>query len=108
MRGSEHNDAFEMRDGKVRTTTNHSGGVQGGISNGENIFFRVAFKPTATIARAQKTVTAAGRSNDPRRPRPPRSLRASARRADGGSDGGAGALRSRACASGPSHNWLSA
>ena len=60
MRGSEHNDAFEIRDQKVRTTTNHSGGVQGGISNGENIFFRVAFKPTSTIARAQKTVTATG------------------------------------------------
>ncbi len=60
MRGSEHNDEFEMRDGKVRTTTNRSGGVQGGISNGENIIFRVAFKPTATIARAQKTVTTAG------------------------------------------------
>src|SRR5205085_1167441 len=50
MRGSEHNDAFEIREKKVRTTTNHSGGVQGGISNGENIFFRVAFKPTSTIA----------------------------------------------------------
>jgi chorismate synthase len=60
MKGSEHNDAFEMRDGKVRTTTNHSGGVQGGISNGENIFFQVAFKPTSTIAREQKTVTTAG------------------------------------------------
>jgi chorismate synthase len=60
MRGSEHNDAFEMKDGTVRTTTNHSGGVQGGISNGENIFFRVAFKPTSTIAREQKTVTVAG------------------------------------------------
>jgi chorismate synthase len=60
MRGSEHNDAFEMKEGAVRTTTNHSGGVQGGISNGENIFFRVGFKPTATIAREQKTVTAAG------------------------------------------------
>jgi chorismate synthase len=60
MRGSEHNDAFEIRDGKVRTETNNSGGVQGGISNGENIFFRVAFKPTSTIARDQKTVTAAG------------------------------------------------
>ena len=58
MKGSEHNDPFEMREGKVRTTTNHSGGVQGGISNGEDIFFRVAFKPTATIAREQKTVTA--------------------------------------------------
>jgi chorismate synthase len=60
LRGSEHNDAFEIREGKVRTETNNSGGVQGGISNGENIFFRVAFKPTSTIARAQKTVTAAG------------------------------------------------
>ena len=60
MRGSEHNDAFEVRDGSVRTATNHSGGVQGGISNGENILFRVAFKPTSTIAREQKTVTAAG------------------------------------------------
>jgi chorismate synthase len=57
MRGSEHNDAFEMRGGKVRTATNFSGGVQGGISNGEEIHFRVAFKPTATIAREQKTVT---------------------------------------------------
>jgi chorismate synthase len=60
MRGSEHNDPFEMREGKVRTASNRSGGVQGGISNGENIVFRVAFKPTATIARAQQTVTAAG------------------------------------------------
>jgi len=60
MRGSEHNDAYEMREGQVRTATNRSGGVQGGISNGEDIFFRVAFKPTSTIAREQKTVTAAG------------------------------------------------
>ncbi len=59
MKGSEHNDPFEMRDGTIRTTSNNSGGVQGGISNGEDIFFRVAFKPTATIAREQKTVTAA-------------------------------------------------
>jgi chorismate synthase len=58
MRGSEHNDPFEMRRGKIRTTTNNSGGVQGGISNGEEIYFRVAFKPTATIAREQKTVNA--------------------------------------------------
>lgn len=60
MKGSEHNDPFEMREDKVRTTSNRSGGVQGGISNGENIVFRVAFKPTATIAREQKTVTATG------------------------------------------------
>jgi chorismate synthase len=57
MRGSEHNDAFEMRGGKVRTATNFSGGIQGGISNGEEIYFRVAFKPTATIAREQKAVS---------------------------------------------------
>ena len=57
MLGSEHNDAFEIRDGRIRTTTNNSGGVQGGISNGEDIYFRVAFKPPATIALQQKTVT---------------------------------------------------
>ena len=57
MRGSEHNDAFETRENRVRTVTNYSGGIQGGISNGEEIYFRVAFKPTATIAREQKTVT---------------------------------------------------
>ncbi|MFL6590300.1 MAG: chorismate synthase [Chthoniobacterales bacterium] len=60
LRGSEHNDPFEVRDGKVRTTTNNSGGVQGGISNGESILFRVAFKPPSTIAHKQKTVTADG------------------------------------------------
>jgi chorismate synthase len=57
MRGSQHNDPFEMRAEKIRTTTNNSGGVQGGISNGEDIYFRVAFKPPATIAHQQKTVT---------------------------------------------------
>jgi chorismate synthase len=57
MRGSQHNDAFEIRGGRIRTTTNNSGGVQGGISNGEDIYFRVAFKPPATIALQQKTVT---------------------------------------------------
>jgi chorismate synthase len=60
MRGSEHNDPFKMEGGRVRTATNHSGGIQGGISNGEDIYFRVAFKPTATIAREQQTVTAGG------------------------------------------------
>ena len=56
LMGSEHNDAFENRAGAIRTSTNHSGGVQGGISNGEEIVFRVAFKPTATILQPQKTV----------------------------------------------------
>lgn len=55
--GREHNDAFRMKDGRVRTLTNRSGGVQGGISNGEDLFFRVAFKPTATIMTAQETVS---------------------------------------------------
>src|SRR4029078_13321522 len=59
MKGSEHNDPFEIREGQVRTKTNRSGGVQGGISNGETIVFRVAFKPPATIGREQQTVTAA-------------------------------------------------
>jgi len=60
MRGSEHNDAFVQEDGRVRTLTNRSGGVQGGISNGEEIIFRVAFKPVATIAQAQQTVSTTG------------------------------------------------
>jgi chorismate synthase len=60
LTGREHNDPFRMIDGKVRTITNHSGGIQGGISNGEPIFFRVAFKPTATIQSAQQTVTTSG------------------------------------------------
>jgi chorismate synthase len=64
MRGSEHNDAFEVRGGKIRTKTNHSGGVQGGISNGEDIYFRVAFKPPATIALQQKTVTSSKQQTD--------------------------------------------
>ncbi len=57
LTGLEHNDEFYMEEGRVRTRTNRSGGVQGGISNGETIFFRVAFKPTATVLRPQKTVT---------------------------------------------------
>jgi chorismate synthase len=60
MRGSEHNDPFEVRAGRIRTATNFSGGIQGGISNGETIYFRVGFKPTATIAREQATVTTSG------------------------------------------------
>jgi chorismate synthase len=49
-----------MRDGRVRTTTNRSGGVQGGISNGEDLVFNVAFKPTATILQSQQTVDSKG------------------------------------------------
>lgn len=62
MRGSEHNDAFYMEGERVRTKTNHSGGIQGGISNGEDIHFRVAFKPVATIMKDQESVNEAGES----------------------------------------------
>lgn len=57
LQGSEHNDPFYMDGESVRTSTNNSGGVQGGISNGELIYFTVAFKPTATISKEQNTVT---------------------------------------------------
>lgn len=56
QKGSEHNDAFYIDNKKVKTKTNKSGGVQGGISNGEDIFFNVAFKPVATIMQKQNTV----------------------------------------------------
>jgi chorismate synthase len=64
LTGSQHNDAFAMRGGKVCTLTNRSGGVQGGISNGEELFFRVAFKPTATILQKQKTVDTKGKATE--------------------------------------------
>lgn len=61
LTGSEHNDEFYTDEtGAVRTVTNRSGGVQGGIANGENIILRVAFKPTATIRKEQRTVTSSG------------------------------------------------
>ena len=61
MTGREHNDLFEIGDdGNPRTKTNNSGGVQGGISNGENLIFRIAFKPTATIASSQETIDSDG------------------------------------------------
>ena len=56
MRGSEHNDEIVNEGGKVKTTSNYSGGIQGGISNGEDIYFRVAFKPVATIMTDQASV----------------------------------------------------
>lgn len=55
-KGSEHNDEFINHNGQIKTRTNHSGGVQGGISNGEDIYFRVAFKAVATLLREQNTV----------------------------------------------------
>jgi chorismate synthase len=60
LTGSEHNDEFYMDETGPRTRTNRSGGIQGGIANGENIILRVAFKPTATIRKEQHTVTADG------------------------------------------------
>jgi chorismate synthase len=64
LTGRDHNDAFRNIDGKIRTTTNRSGGIQGGISNGEAIAFRVAFKPTATIMSNQETVTNTGENTE--------------------------------------------
>jgi chorismate synthase len=56
LTGREHNDLFRAKNGKVFTTTNRSGGIQGGISNGQTIYFRVAFKPVATVMHEQDTV----------------------------------------------------
>ena len=55
-RGSEQNDTFRSENGHITTATNHSGGIQGGISNGQDIYFRVAFKPVATLLQEQETV----------------------------------------------------
>ena len=64
MRGSEHNDAFYTEEGRTLTRTNHSGGIQGGISNGMPVVFDLAFKPVATIFRAQETVDRGGNSRN--------------------------------------------
>jgi chorismate synthase len=64
LKGSEHNDVFVVRGDKVGTATNRSGGVQGGISNGEDLVFRVAFKPTATIMQSQQTVDVHGAATE--------------------------------------------
>lgn len=60
MRGSEHNDIFVNDNGQIKTNSNHSGGIQGGISNGMDIYFRTAFKPVATIMRPQPSVDVNG------------------------------------------------
>lgn len=60
MKGSEHNDEIKMVNGEPQTTTNHSGGIQGGISNGEDIYFNVAFKPVATIMKDQQSIDKEG------------------------------------------------
>lgn len=62
LRGTQHNDPFYMENGKVRTRSNFSGGIQGGISNGMDIYFRSAFKPVATIVPAQESVDLSGQS----------------------------------------------
>lgn len=61
MKGSEHNDPFYGKNGHIHTRTNYSGGIQGGISNGEPIIMRVVFKPTATIMKPQETVNRQGK-----------------------------------------------
>ena len=60
MRGSEHNDEMVMEKGEIKFKSNHSGGIQGGISNGEELYFRVAFKPVSTIQKCQQTVNRFG------------------------------------------------
>lgn len=60
QRGSQQNDVFVADHGQITTSTNNSGGIQGGISNGQDIYFRVAFKPVATLLRSQNTVDANG------------------------------------------------
>lgn len=62
QRGSEQNDIFRSVDGRMTTTSNHSGGIQGGISNGQDIYFRVAFKPVATLLQTQETVDVNGQA----------------------------------------------
>ncbi|WPP48368.1 chorismate synthase [Catalinimonas niigatensis] len=62
LNGSQHNDAYYKDGDKVRTRTNHSGGIQGGISNGEDIYFRLAFKPVATLMQDQESLNEAGES----------------------------------------------
>jgi chorismate synthase len=60
LKGSEHNDLIYAEDGTVKTKTNNSGGIQGGITNGEDIYFKTAFKPIATIMQQQQTVNSKG------------------------------------------------
>jgi len=62
MRGSEHNDRFEIKEGEISTKTNYSGGIQGGISNGEDIYFNVGFKPVATLMQKQESISSSGNS----------------------------------------------
>ena len=59
-KGSQQNDVFRNEEGRITTASNHSGGIQGGISNGQDIYFRVAFKPVATILQEQETVDLEG------------------------------------------------
>lgn len=61
MKGSVHNDLFEIQEGRPATKTNHSGGIQGGISNGQDIYFNVAFKPVATIMQDQESIDINGK-----------------------------------------------
>ncbi len=61
MGGKKHNDPFIVKDGQIKTSSNHSGGIQGGISNGMDIYFNVAFKPVATILQEQASVNEKGK-----------------------------------------------
>ena len=101
MRGSGHNDPFVRKGERLGTRTNYSGGVQGGISNGEPVVFRVAFKPVATIGMAQETVDFDGDDVVLGGQGPARSLRGAAGGADRRVHGGPGADRHGPAAAGP-------
>ena len=64
MKGSEHNDTWTNADGAIETKTNNSGGIQGGISNGMPIYFRVAFKPVSTLMMNQASIDIAGEATE--------------------------------------------
>ncbi len=100
LRGSQHNDPFYNQAGRIRTRTNRSGGIQGGISNGEDIVIRAAFKPTATILREQQTVDARRQRDHVEAAGKARPVCAAAGGADGRGDDRAGAGRSLPAAAG--------
>ena len=90
LTGRQHNDAFRAKGGNVYTVTNRSGGIQGGISNGQTIYFRVAFKPVATVMHEQETVDVHFKNTTLKGAGPARPVRAAARGADGRSHDRAG------------------
>ena len=108
MTGSQHNDPFYNEGGRIRTRTNNSGGIQGGISIGENIVMRAAFKPVATHHAVAGDGRRGRQPHDPGGPGPPRPLRAPARRPHGRGDDGPRADRPRTKAERPGRYGVTA